>query len=455
MKKKLAFALATVTAAGIATATIAATPAFAVPFAPHPFTSVGVSWVNVPVADRIYLQPDSGSPYYDDTIFKEIPAGITCGAGEIVGPALVANGVSCVDGSSAPFTPTKIDFGFGINFYGQTVTGGWANSNASFTFDRPTTNYDDSIPYMTGNRTTSGLYLGAIDLDYLASDSNLWIARTTVEGHSAFVVTWENFPGHAQPASDGLQSVQAVIIDLGGGDFNAYLNTDEFSIVDTAGDYGYNHANYLSALADASGTNVITVHTVEGFPLSPVCQSMRSSVFSKLGTSDLTALDGTSLYAKLADASAKTLSLYSDSGCTTPINVTAKDVGDYALLSMSGDDATPFGWGYYDNTTGYMGVVELFPNQDFRSLVNGGANPLINFSYNTTVRGRVLIGMRGGHVATAEQLGVTSSTALPETGLDSSQTITMASVSVLVMILGGSILAIRLRRRSSGLRRGK
>ena len=122
---------------------------------------------------------------------------------------------------------------------------------------------------------------------------------------------------------------------------------------------------------------------------------------------------------------------------------------------MSGDDATPFGWGYYDNTTGYMGVVELFPNQDFRSLVNGGANPLINFSYNTTVRGRVLIGMRGGHVATAKQLGVTSSTALPETGLDSSQTITMASVSVLVMVLGGSILAIQLRRRSSGLRRGK
>ena len=190
MKKKFAFAAAVMAAAALASATLMATPANAGAFTPNAFTPAGVSWVDVPVADRIYLQPDQSAGYYDDTIFKEIPAGVTCDGGNIVGPALVANGISCVDGSSAAFEPTKIDFGFDINFYGSTVSGGWPNSNASFTFDRAVTNYDDSIAHITGDQTTSGLYLGAIDLDYLTSVSNLWIARTTVEGHPAFVVTW-------------------------------------------------------------------------------------------------------------------------------------------------------------------------------------------------------------------------------------------------------------------------
>jgi hypothetical protein len=417
MKKKFALAAAAMAAAALASATLMATPANAVAFTPNAFTPVGVSWVDVPVADRIYLQPDQSAGYYDDTIFKEIPAGITCDGGNIVGPALVANGISCVDGSSAAFEPTKIEFGFDINFYGKTISGGWPNSNASFTFDRAVTNYDDSIAHITGDQTTSGLYLGAIDLDYLTSVSNLWIARTTVEGHPAFVVTWENFPGHAQTASDGVQSVQAVIMDLGNGDFNAYLNTSEFSIQDPNGNFGYNHAFFLSALADANGTNVITVNTVAGFPDSSTCQEVDSSVFTKLGTSDLTAFDGTTIYAKLLSASDKTLSLFSDSGCSTPLTVSAKDVGDYSLLSISGDDAMPVGWGYYDDTTGYIGVVELFPNSDFQTLMNDGATPLINFSYNTVVPGRILLGMRNGQVATAEQLGFTSSSGLPDTGI--------------------------------------
>jgi hypothetical protein len=142
-------------------------------------------------------------------------------------------------------------------------------------------------------------------------------------------------------------------------------------------------------------------------------------VFSKLGTSDLTAFDGTTIYAKLLSATDNTLSLFSDSGCATPLTVSAKDVGDYALLSISGDDAMPFGWGYYDDATGYIGVVELFANQEYYPLMNDGSNPLINFSYNTSVPGRVLLGMRNGQVATAEQLGFTapSSSALPDTGI--------------------------------------
>ncbi|MFZ4434284.1 MAG: hypothetical protein ACOYOQ_13920, partial [Microthrixaceae bacterium] len=371
------------------------------------------------MADRIYLQPETSAGIYDDTVFKEIPAGITCDGGNIVGPALVANEVSCIDGSSAAFTPTKIEFGFDINFYGNTVSGGWPNSNASFSFDRTVTAYDESIAKITGNRKTSGLYLGAIDLDYLSSVSNLWIARTTVEGYPAFVVTWENLSGHAQTASDGLLSVQAVIMDLGDGDFNAYLNTSEFAIEDTNGEYGYNRAVFLAALADANGTNVITVNTVAGFPDSSTCQAVNSEIFSKLETSDLTAFDNTAFYAKLQSATDSTLSLFSDSSCSTPLNVPAKDVGDYALIRISGDYAMPFGWGYYDVTTGFIGVVELFPNGDFQTLLNDGATPLINFSYNTTVPGRVLLGMRGGQVATAEQLGFTSpsSSALPDTGI--------------------------------------
>jgi hypothetical protein len=301
MKKKFALAAVVMATAALASATLIATPANAVGFTPNPFTAAGVSWVDVPVADRIYLQPDETAGLYDDTSFGEIPAGITCDGGNIVGPALVATGLSCVDGSSAAFEPTKIEFGFGINFYGNTVSGGWPNSNASFTFDRAVTNFNDSIARITGKRTTAGLYLGAIDLDYLSSVSNLWIARTTVDGYPAFVVAWENFPGRGQPASGGLLSVQAVIMDLGDGDFNAYLNTSEFSMED--GDYGYNRANFLAALAKANGTNVITVNTVAGFPDSPTCQAVDSEIFSKLGTSDLTAFDDTTIYAKLLSAS--------------------------------------------------------------------------------------------------------------------------------------------------------
>jgi LPXTG-motif cell wall-anchored protein len=417
MKNKFALAAVVMATAALASATLITTPANAVGFTPNPFTAAGVSWVDVPVADRIYLQPDETAGLYDDTSFGEIPAGITCDGGNIVGPALVATGLSCVDGSSAAFEPTKIEFGFGINFYGNTVSGGWPNSNASFTFDRAVTNFNDSIARITGKRTTAGLYLGAIDLDYLSSVSNLWIARTTVDGYPAFVVAWENFPGRGQPASGGLLSVQAVIMDLGDGDFNAYLNTSEFSMED--GDYGYNRANFLAALAKANGTNVITVNTVAGFPDSPTCQEVGSEIFSKLGTSDLTAFDDTTIYAKLLSAPDKTLSLFSDSSCSTPLNVPAKDVGDYALLRMEGDDAMPFGWGSYDVTTGYIGVVELFANSDFRALGNEGATPLINFSYNTTVPGRVLLGLRDAQVETAAQEDVTSpsSVALPNTGI--------------------------------------
>jgi hypothetical protein len=445
-KKVFSSVFISVVASGILALGMAA-PAHAVVAAPNPFTPVGQSWVSVPTADRVYLQPGTATEF-DDYSFGEIPAGVTCDSGAIVGPALVEDGLStCVDVATAPYTPTKINFGFNINFYGQTVSGGWPNSNGSFTFDSPTSNYDDSISYVTTNNQTSGLYLGAIDLQYDATLSNLWIARTTVDGHAAFVVSWEKFVSCCDKGdATGLQSEQAVVMDLGSGDFNAYLNTDQF----TVSDQGYSEFTYLADLHGATGTNVLTLDTIAGFPGNTVCQSLNSSKYTKLGTADLSEFDYKTIYGQLASAADKTISLFSDAACTTPLIVVAKDVGDYALLTFTPAARTmsvPFGWGSYDSTTGVIGIVELFPNEDLAPRLDGGASPLIRYMLNTDVPGRVLIGMRNGGVASSTDLVAAPAPApasvLAITGFDAAPLL----LSGLAIALAGIATVAIIRRR--------
>ena len=223
-------------------------------FTPNAFTApVGGSWVDVPVANRLYVE-NFGSNF-DDNVFFYVPAGIRCTVGS-GGSQVVANGPflattdsvngtqRCVDTANAnapydpisdePLDPTDSDhilsdprrgaipIGFDVNFFGQTYNSLYPAENGTVTFANPDYTYNYNIAGATNNSKSSAIYPLSLDLYYVANSSNFWVGSTTLDGKPAFVISWENIhPCCDDNAGAPKASFQLVLIDLGAGDFDA------------------------------------------------------------------------------------------------------------------------------------------------------------------------------------------------------------------------------------------
>lgn len=411
-------------------ASLIATSPAAASGTPAPFTSIGESWINVSPSERIYVEDffTSDSDQEDPGWMAYVPDGVTCTRNSISasGPMLVfgnrVNQGNCggfdpydPDGFNGPVRSGRVPLGFEINFFGTTFDGVYPSVDGGVTFQNPgsSSSYDRSIIELVNEIDASALGAFNVDLEY-RSYSNFWYAQTTLDGAKAAVFSWENFSPYNQNVNSlelatELASFQVVFIDRGSGDFDAYLNYDTITAV-AGNSLGYAGPRFWIDLSkDVNpGTNVLDTTFVEGWSGCTLAQDIRR-YSNNNNASDFT---DTVLVTKTIDnnfyvktESSTTVSIWEDSGCsTTPINLTVlQDVGtdgnafvEYEAVTYVNDLAAAIGWGTYTASPFGLDVHEFFPNVSIDRLKDGGDEELISQSINTTVKGRIVIGQRGG-----------------------------------------------------------
>jgi hypothetical protein len=411
-------------------------------FSANAFTApVGGSWVDVPVASRLYTE-DFGSNF-DDNVFFYVPAGIRCTENSIVaeGPFLATtdsiNGTSkCVDTannnatydpiSDNPLDPTSnshiasdprrgaIPIGFDVNFFGQTYNSLYPAENGTVAFAFPDWTYNRNIAGATNQSKSSAIYPLSLDLAYAAATSNFWVGSTTINEKAAFVISWENIHPCCDYAGSAPQaSFQLVLINLGDGDFDAYFNYAKFEIANQG--YSAPIVTINMQTGATVGSNTFAVDNMTGFNPGDTCIDMSETFIGVNGKSSFTdtafadAVDSNQ-FMKVVSIENRQISLWSDNTCTTAIAPTVPQdvaVGKnvYLQLSQSSDTyrSSAIGWGTYDRITGELSTTELRQNvangsQIDSATIDGNPSPnrLIVSSYRNEVPGRFVIGQRGG-----------------------------------------------------------
>lgn len=418
--------------------------------APNPYTPAGTSWVDVPTGDRVYFE-NFGFNFDDYAIFY-VGAGITCtyNAVTATGPFVTSLDLTdsdCMDGASAPFDPidtaTRVGstpFGFPINFFGTTYTSAYPNTNGGIFFDNPNSEYDETLAYLASSSGSSAMFPLGADLYYDPTESNFWVAQTTVDGLPAIVFTWERFNNCCNPGpSPDDMSFQLVLMNVGAGDFNAWFN---FASLE-AFDQGYTGPTALINLSTGVtvGSNVLTAQDVTGVPT--VCTEGYMDEFGTATDTVLIAELNTSLFFKVDSVATRAISVWSDPACVVPINVNVlqDETTDLTAYVQLVDDATSYdaiasGWSTYNPTTGAIDATELLFNIDAAELGNSAVNPLTTRSLNTTVPGRFVIGQRGGGTVT-DPGSLSGAAAGPGLAATGSVDVTGAAVLAALLLLAG------------------
>jgi hypothetical protein len=382
--------------------------------APNPYTPVGQSWISVPEASKVYFE-SFGNQSYDDYAMFYVSAGITCTYNNVtaVGPFLTGQDLGsseCVDGSTNPIDPIEnatragaTPFGSSINFFGTSYASAWPNTNGGIYFNAPSGRYDRTMPDLANEALSSVMFPFGADLFYVHDASNFWTAQTQIDGKSAVIFAWEDFHNCCNPRSAVEDmSFQLVLINQGNGDFNAYFNYDSI----LGFNQGYRAPQFFVDLETGvtPSSNILVTDDVQFAPVS--CTAARKS--NTYGTATETLIAGLdNLFLKQESVSSKTISIWSDSNCTTPINFTAiQNVAqdNYAYLELRFSTISIYGvavgWATFNTVNKKIDWTELLRNQSSANYLNSAASPLTSRSLNTTVPGRFVIGQRGGQTVT-------------------------------------------------------
>ena len=383
--------------------------------APNPYTPVGQSWINVPEASKVYFESfstDQSTRYYDDNSIHYVAAGITCTFNDVTatGPFLTGRDLGeneCVDASTNPIDPIDnatragaIPFGFNINFFGSTYSSAWPNTNGGIFFNAPDTNYDRTMPNLASSAESSVMFPFGADLYYAPNDSNFWTAQTQIDSQPAVVFSWERFHNCCNDDVGENMSFQLVLIDVGGGDFNAYFNYD--AVINF--DQGYQMPQLFVDLETGVSLNSNLLVT-DDVSLAPAeCTEFNYRTYGSL--TDSQQISSTT-YLKQNSLGDKTISIWSDSACTQPINIaTIQNIANdgHAYIEFRSAQTSMYGvavgWATFDLATKKIDWTELLRNKASSDFVDSGSDPLIQKSLNTTVPGRFVIGQRGGKTVT-------------------------------------------------------
>lgn len=395
-----------------ATALIALPSAAYANTAPNTFTPVGTSWVDVPAVDRVYLEHFGRQANYSSSNLFFIPAGITCTlrGTTATGPFLVGEDLTSSDcnGYNPPSSNNASiggsPFGFSINFFGQNYSSAWPSIDGGVFFNPPANQVSRfSMPQLIRQGEATAMFALGADLEYVPGFSNFWTAQTMVDGLPAVVFSWEKFKTLDTTAQGptGEVSVQLVLLDAGSGNFNAYFNFDNVIVPDSQNGYA-SKGFFFDMKNDVTvGSNI--VHSNDAADITSTCTLARKRSYGNSSDSQNNVIGNNTVYYKLNSLSSNTVSLWSNSGCTAPLNITflQNEATSRKFYYELHDDSRsqysfPIGWGTLNPTTNVYDWTELQRNVDQRTLVNGGTSPLISQSLNTTVVGRYVIGQRNG-----------------------------------------------------------
>jgi hypothetical protein len=438
-----------------------ATPALA-NSSPNPYTPVGASWVDVDVIDRVYFEPFDDN--WDDWGVFFVPTGIECTRSAVTatGPFLATDAIddgNCIDGSMNPIDPIDpttrtgaVPLGFSINFFGTTYSDVYLNTNGGISFDEPDTNYNQSLASLASDSESSAMYPLGADLFYAVTESNLWMGNTIVDSKPAVVFSWENFHNccTSAPSTEDM-SFQLVIINLGGGDFDAWFNFESIE----GFQQGYSAPLALIDLnaGVTPGSNIYNARNVKNVPTD--CTEANADILGTATDSDFDDAVTDTAYFRLVNAAARTVSIWSDAACTVPLSPTMRqdEAADLAAyLEIAADDgfrAIGSGWSTYNPTTGAIDATELLYNIDSDELINSASNPLIERSLNSAVAGRFVVGQRGGNTVGDPDppAGPVAAPVLAATGTDFA--VPALLVALATLVLGAlALTATRQRRRA-------
>ncbi len=128
------------------------------------------------------------------------------------------------DDSYTGFVP----FGFTLDFYGNSRTGGYVNNNGNVTLDSPMSTFTP-FPLLSTSREILAPFFSDVDTRYHGDPVKY--GTDTVDGHAAFGVNWINADYYASSTSHTLSNdFQLVIIDrsdINPGDFDFEFNFDQ------------------------------------------------------------------------------------------------------------------------------------------------------------------------------------------------------------------------------------
>jgi hypothetical protein len=357
--------------------------------APNSFTKVGSSWVEVAEASKIYLE-SFGDQADDETIAYLTSGACTKNGITVNAPALVVDNGSC--------TVSKIPLPFNINFFGTTFSDTYLTSNGVMSFES-SSGYNQSAFLLAASRATSLFAPLAADLYYDPTDSNIWVSPTTIDGKSAFVMSWEDMHACCNPDdSSPKASFQLVLLEngVGTGNFEAWFNFDKFEIVGAGYSAPETYIDLNSGLT--VGSNEFIVKQTTGITTS--CTEYRHGEFN-LGTGNYPGglFPSGNIFVKLLDAKTKKIEIFTDSICTIEwVPTTVGNLGTYLVIVANNYSikAVPVGWAGYRASDNTVSATEFFANISGDTLVDSGTDPLIAKSLNTTVVGRFVLSMTGG-----------------------------------------------------------
>lgn len=400
------------------------------------FTAQGTSWVDVPVADRVYLDPfveyDPQNDW-DDLQMVYVPAGISCSNGfQRVAADHYPNGYFIFeyftdsadysyhlcerDGQLVQFGSSEelgggFDLGFELKIGEKRITKLFPTTNGNLNFESQKDSFSRSA-FAAANFGQSGLLGPVINDQVFETDtSSFWAARTTIDGKKAAVFSFENFspyPLDNSRAQAGNYSYQAVLVQQAPGEVEVWYNYEDLSNLGSLS----SAPPLFELIVDLEsgvtpGSNVVTANPEFSLPqgcfffyfvddVSYIPGQVTDPVVSaRLAGSQ-------SVYVRLLSLQDRTVELYTDSLCTSPFTIqSVQDVAQdgEAILLLEGygsNGVTPpkkvfIGYSSYPTDSSQEFVYQhYFQNIDAAELANGGAQELISASIGTTVLGRIV-----------------------------------------------------------------
>lgn len=124
-------------------------------------------------------------------------------------------------------TPQTVPIGFTVNFYGESFSSCYVNTNGNITFGESLWKYTPDALYELNNTKIIAPFWADVDTRDSGSDMVRFSGQPgQVDGHSAFGVTYRNV-GYFNRWSDKLNSFQVILIDrsdIAQGDFDVEFN---------------------------------------------------------------------------------------------------------------------------------------------------------------------------------------------------------------------------------------
>lgn len=445
---------------------------------PISFTAQGQSWVDVPIADRVYLEafPAYSGTDIDDAALTYVAAGTDCASplqrvdgdaypnGYFIptffdsfssrfefqcqnaqGPVFFQEGESVSPGFDIGF-----DFGIGSGVFDQA----FLSTNGNLSFEYGVVGYDEPLSFLGRNTNSPLISALMVDQEYEVGVSSIWAARTTVNGQPAAVFSWENmaiYPTNDSRPRNENASHQVVLIQNSSDQVEMWFNYEQVRVVPGHSAGMVSHTLMLDLKSGVTpGTNEVTTAPARFNTLGTCLEFRRSNLIVADEITDAAVrsfVDGNAnrVFIKLLDQQTHSAQLFSDSNCNTPFVISEKQdtqADGHAVIGLIQDSgeqddfALPIGYVSVPNEANKDVVLEeMFLNVSMAELIDGGVNELISIMDGSNVPGRIVRNF-------TIQRPAASVVAMPYSGPVITSTTIAAAPGTLVTLAGSGLASV-------------